>query len=76
MWPPIGGFLPFCPIYIMFMTTAEAKAIIAEYIRDWTDNFVLDYVKEGITDGSDEEALEAYNLVGFDFDWNVDVTVS
>ena len=57
------------------MTTTEAKAIIAEYIRDWTDNFVLDYVKEGITDGSDEEALEAYNLVGFDFGWEVNVTV-
>ena len=58
------------------MTKQDAQRIIAEEIAVWCNEFAAEYVGYNGFDAEDEpELAEAFDLVGFDFDWNVAVTV-
>ncbi len=51
------------------MTTQEAQAIIISFIEDWANNFLPDFVEDSINGGNDDEAIQALQLVGTDFNW-------
>ncbi len=51
------------------MTIQEAQAIIISFIEDWSNNIMPDFIEDSINGGSDEEAREALELVGTDFNW-------
>ena len=55
------------------MTKTEAQSIVTEYIRDWCGEFSAEYVRDSILNGTDEEAIEALETAGFDFNWEVKV---
>ena len=54
------------------MTTSEAKSISKGYILDWCE-VSTDLIEESIRGGLDDEAIEALDLVGFDFPWSIKV---
>jgi len=51
------------------MTTTEAQAIIISYIEDWANNCMPDFIEDSIHGGCDEEAEQALELVGTNFNW-------
>lgn len=60
------------PLYTphrIIMTKEEAQAIIVAYMEDWANNIMPDFVEDSISNGTDDEAKEALELVGTDFEW-------
>ena len=56
------------------MTAEQAQVKIMDALQDWFANH-WDLVEESIQDEElGSEVLEAYNLVGMDFNWSVKVT--
>ena len=51
------------------MTKQEAQATIISYIEDWANNLMADFVEDSINGSSDDEAREALELVGTNFNW-------
>ena len=51
------------------MSKTEAQAIIISYLEDWANNFMPDFIEDSINGGCDDEAIEALQLVGTNFNW-------
>ena len=57
------------------MTTAEAQKLMLNFMEDWANTHLEDFVSESIIHSGDADALAALEQVGFDFDWKAQVTV-
>ena len=55
------------------MTKQQAQAIVVSYLEDWANNFLDDFVEDSIRGGCDDEAIEALDLVGTDFNWSASI---
>ena len=58
------------------MTNKEAQQILLAYIQDWVDLAATEFIEESIEGSLDEEAKEALDLVGLEFDWSASVTLN
>jgi len=59
----------------MTMTKTEAQECVRAYLEDWFANIGPDFVQDSITGSDDSEAIEALELVGLDFNWDVKVSI-
>ena len=57
------------------MTKQEAQEIIVAYLEDWSNNLMPDFVEDSIRGGCDDEAIQALDLVGTDFNWSASIKI-
>ena len=58
------------------MSNTTAQATVIAYMKDWFETIGPDFIEDSIRGSGDSETIAALDLVGFDFDWDVKVTVN
>ena len=57
----------------MAIAHSTAQDIITAYMKDWCENIAPDFIEDSIRGGCDDEAIAALDLVGFDFNWDIQI---
>ena len=57
----------------MAIAHSTAQDIITAYMKDWCENIAPDFIEDSIRGGCDDVAIAALDLVGFDFNWDIQI---
>ena len=56
------------------MSNTTAQDAVIAYMKDWFETIGPDFIEDSIRGSGDSETIAALDLVGFDFDWSLDIT--